>query len=303
MRLKRFLIILCLALVAMLGVAIWFTPSSEDFRVENPSWNGAGELDTDIPSRPLYSLANLPQDARGDLLVLVPYTPLSEGDLARVKGFLTQGGTLFLADDYGYGNEVLDYLGVPARFAGVPLLDPLFNYKNQRLPCIFYFVSNTGITESVRSLVLNHATALSGVTAEQVIATSSTSSFLDQDGNGQKGSDEMVGQFPVISQLSYGESKIVLLADPSLLINSMEALGDNKRLRQNIAGLAAGDVYFDQSHLPPSNLTGAKNTLGALRDTLAYPAVTLVLVVALVAGLLVAFWQRKGDRVEQRDRQ
>jgi hypothetical protein len=298
MRMNRFLTILCVALTVILGIAVWFAPSNEDFRVENPFWNGARELDTDIPSQPLYSLVNLPRDGGGDLLILVPYTSFSDGDLIVIREFLTRGGTLLLADDFGYGNDVLAYLEVAARFTGAPLLDPLFNYKNQQLPRVFHFESDAGITESVKSLTLNHATALSGVTEGQVLATSSTFSYLDSNEDGIRQEDEPTGQLPVISQLSYSEGKIILLADPSLLINSMSTFEDNARLRQNIAGLVEGNIYFDQSHLPPSNLTGAKNTLFNLRDTLAYPAVTLVLVVALVAGLLIPYWQRKGDRIE-----
>jgi len=34
-------------------------------------------------------------------------------------------------DDFGYGNSFLAYAGVSARFDDNPLLDPLFNYKNE----------------------------------------------------------------------------------------------------------------------------------------------------------------------------
>jgi len=298
MKLPHFLAVLCAALLVMLGIAIWFVPSNEDFRVENPFWNGTRELEIDIPHQPLHTLSDLPPDAVGNMLILVPYTPFTADDLATVKAWLDGGGMLMLADDYGYGNDVLAYLGVAERFRGTPLLDPLFNYKNGRLPRIFHFTTDDSeVTGSVQELVLNHATALSGVRETQVLASSSTFSFLDDNGNGEKDVDEPAGQFPVISWRSYGESRIILLADPSLLINSMAPLGDNALLRQNIAGMA-DTIYFDQSHLPPSRLTGAKDVLYNLRDGLAYPAVTLVLVVALVAGLLIPYWQRKGDRVE-----
>ena len=73
MELRRFLVLLTLALVFALIIAVWFFPSNEDFRVENPFWNGTRHISTSYPVLPMESLSELPKSANGTTLILVPY--------------------------------------------------------------------------------------------------------------------------------------------------------------------------------------------------------------------------------------
>ncbi len=291
MKLHKFLILLTIALVSIMAVVIWFYPSRDDFRATNPFWNGTGDMAAGSGMTPLESLSglsDLPPDAA---LITVPFFRLSGAELEEVAGFIARGGTFIIADDYGYGDQVTEYLGLAGRFAGLPLLDPLVNYKNRWFPRITH-LTESYLTEDVEALVFNHGTALSGIEAGETIARSSAFSFLDTNGDQERQESEAAGTMPVISRHRVGEGTVILVADPSLFINSMETVGDNASFIRNITS-AASAVYFDQDHLPESNLSRSKDRLGRLRQIFATPPGTLGVVLAAIVVTLMPLWQRR----------
>jgi len=294
--LRRFLMLLAVVLVIVLIVIVWVFPSDEDFQTENPFWNGSSELSSNHSFIPLASLADLPAAPGGTTLVLVPYMDFTSSELEKIERFVTWGGTLVLADDYGFGNEVLGYLGLEARFAGQVLLDPLFSYKNERLPRIFD-LSTDSMTGDIDSLVFNHATCLTGVGDSNVLALSSSFSFLDLNDNEEWDSDEPTGPLPVISQHTLASGRVILISDPSIFINSMDTLDDNYTIIENIAEITSSQLFIDQSHLPYSDLRQTKDVLASVRSALTTPVGTLVLVTLLLVITLRPIWPRKGEGI------
>ncbi|MBI2860193.1 MAG: hypothetical protein HYX91_01645 [Chloroflexi bacterium] len=296
MELRKFLALLSLSLLAVLMVAAWFFPLDEDFRVENPFWNGAmsaSKTGTILPLNSLDGLAGLPRNAG---LLLVPYMDFTTGELDALAGFIEKGGTLLLADDYGYGNRVLEHLGLSARFSGKALLDPLANYRNKWFPRIFNFRSDS-LAAGTSGLVLNHATYLESVTPDETVARSSLFSFADLNGIGEWEAGEPTGPLPVVSRHNLGQGGIILLADPSIVINSMEGMEDNRDFIQNVAATVSA-FYIDQSHLPPSNLHQTKSLLASLRNIMVTPLGTLGLVMAALAITLAPIWyERRQDDI------
>ena len=197
MNLHRFLVMLTLFLALALAVTIWFFPSNEDFRTENPFWNGSKEISFSHQVSPLESLANLPSSPRGSTLIIIPYLEFSPAELEALDSFVTLAGTMVLADAYGYGNQVLRHLGLKGQFSGQTLLDPLANDKNQWFPRIYHFKASS-FTSNIDSLVLNHATCLTDVEANDILASSSSFSFLDLNDNQTRDEDEPAGPLPVI---------------------------------------------------------------------------------------------------------
>jgi hypothetical protein len=282
--LRRFLVILTVAMVAVLIIAVWFFPSNDDFRVDNPFWNGTGDISDSYPAIPLQSLDELPPSPQGATLILIPYFNCSPVELVRLKSFVIRGGTLILADDYGHGNQILEYLGLEARFSGQTLLDPLINYKSKQLPRIIHLESSP-LTSHTESLVLNHATSLTNVKTDNTLALSSSFSFLDLNGSGTWEENEPEGPLPVISQHNLGNGRVILVADPSLFINSM-ALEGNGSFIENIAAATKANLYLDQSHLPPSELHQTKSLLTQARGWLAsLPGTAGMMVLALIVVL------------------
>jgi len=292
MELRRFLIILTILLVLILTIVVWFFPSNEDFRTENPFWNGTKDISSITQVSSLTSLSDLTSAPQGVALILIPYLDFTPAELGELNSFVTKGGTLVLADDYGFGNQALEYLGIKARFSGQALLDPLFNYKNKWFPRIFHLTSSV-VTTNITSLVLNHATCLINIETDNILALSSAFSFLDLNGNQAWDEDEPTGPLPVISHHNLGSGQIILVSDPSIFINSMETIESNYNFIQNAATITTSELLIDQSHLPPSSLHQTKNLLADIHGYLVSPVGTLGLVIVAVTITLMPLWYRR----------
>ncbi len=286
---RRVLWISGVVTVIALGVLVWLYPVIDDFREDNPSWNGATDFTAQFTATGVNSLADLPADPSGTTLVLIPYTKFSTAELEQVKLYVSGGGTLLLMDDYGCGNEVLEHMGLSVRFYGTPLLDPLFNYKNEQFPQITDF-SPSPLVTGVEAIVFDHATALKDVSEAEVIAQSSHFSFVDENGNLNWDEDEPKGPLPVIATTAYGSGRVILVADPSILINSMEGMEDNAVFLRNATG-SDSQVLLDQSHLPEGALTVAKEGLEETRGVLDAPLVVLGIIVVVLALTWRRVWK------------
>ncbi len=258
-------------------ICIWFFPSVQDFMLGNSFWNGLKVFCAEFKVNNLDSLNKLPTLPQGKVLLSIPYLPYSEEELAGLLRFVTQGGTLLLMDDYGYGNSILEYFGLQARFSGSPLLDPLFCYKNPWLPRITDFSAE--VKESgIEVVTLNHATALTGVENSQVLAWSSSHSFLDFDESESRSADEPLGPFPIAARIKYGKGRLALVADPSIIINSMIGKDDNHKFIKFLIGENAKEILIDRSHLGKSPLDKSKIRLASAREIFSRPFPLLGLV-------------------------
>lgn len=296
MELRKFTLWVTLLIIVILCAVIWFYPPSQDFSTRNPSWNGARELHSSFGATPVKSLGDLPQNPGDTILVVIPYVEISQTDLAALKQYVSDGGTLVLADDYGYGNSVLEYLQINARFNGVPLLDTLFNYLTSYFPKVTDFAAST-ITDNITSIVLNHATGITSGAGVKTIAQSSAASFLDINNNEIFNEDEPTGPIVVAAQTNFGKGLVIMLADPSIMINSMQDIDDNRAFVGNIMKISGNDsaVMLDESHLPTDNLDEAQGGLAALRGKLATPAgITLIVAAIIALALLPILFRGKG---------
>jgi hypothetical protein len=293
----RSVVVIALAIVlAISALCVWLAPSFQDFMAGNTMWNGVRTFLNDSNAIQTTSLAPLPADPRGTVFVTIPYLDYSTDDLAKVKEFLSGGGTVLLADDFGYGNHLLDYLGVAPRFDGGPLLDPLFCYQNQWMPKITDFSSPHGF----QVVILNHATALQNVESANIVAWSSATSYIDVNRSEVWNQDELRGPFPVAAKLSYGQGTLVLASDPSLMINSMINHSDNSAFVSYLLGLG-GDyskVYFDISHLSATPLDYSKAGLGRFKALLGTPYPLLALMAAVIA-VLARWMLQTGGSIER----
>ena len=281
--------LLLLVIAVLLAALIWFYPSNTDFKDENPHWNGSRDILADFEAVPLLSYDALPIDGQSITLIIVPYVKFSPIELSRLEEFVSSGGKLLLMDDYGFGNDILHYMGLDLRFAGTQLLDPLFNYKNKDFPRIADLVP-TPATGRVESLVFNHATCLEEVPTGNIIAQSSYFSFLDENQNSQWDGGEPKGNMAVIAEYDVGKGEIIVVADPSILINSMLDIEDNRQFLKNITG---EQLLFDQNHLPDVALDKTKAILKTSRSFLATIWSSLILIVLILAISLRPTWYNR----------
>jgi hypothetical protein len=291
MKTGKILLFSAAVLIISMAALVWFFPATGAFRIDNPFWNGLSDFSSSTGAIGISSLSDLPANPAGTVLVEIPYALFNGTDLARIGQFVNQGGTLLLMDDYGQGNQVLSYLGVDMRFSGKPLLDPFFNYNNPFLPRIFTFSYPLNGSEFI---TMNYATALVNASAPNVLAWSSSFSFLDLSGSTQKTLSDPSGPLPVIAYERLGNGALIVVSDPSILINSMRSIDGDSMLVSKLLGFDGepASIYLDQSHLPVQPLDEAKSALASAYVAVSSPAGALCLIAVAIALSTMPLWKR-----------
>lgn len=287
---RSFLAAVAVFTLLLVALTLWVYPSRADFAASNPSWNGFGVASQQLGIKRIASLRFLPGEGGSTALIVIPYVSPSPSDLKTLKQYVDAGGVLILMDDFGFGNAVLERLEVGARFSGQLLVDPLFNFKSRRLPRIAEF-SPGPVSEGVRGLIFNRATVISGAGGMRVLAGSSPVSFLDANENGQREAGEEGGPFAVAAIAPVGRGSLVLVSDPSMLLNSMLDLADNRRFVENLFRVVGrgAPVFLDEAHVAPLDV--AKDGLNQFRGFLATPLVAFAASGVGLALPLVVLWK------------
>jgi len=297
MRLSSTLLLVVVLTAAVSLVCIWFYPSFQDFMEANTEWNGLRTFANESGATDISSLDMVPESPDKSVLIVIPGIDYSNQELAILKQFINGGGTLLLMDDFGYGNTVLTYLGVNARFSGKPLLDPLFCCRNQSIPRITDFGEQLKERE-ISVITLNHATTLNNVVADQIIAWSSTSSFLDINDNGTWEQDEPNGPFAVAAVLTIGKGTLKLVSDPSIIINDIFPKDNNREFIQYLTQNQGetNNILIDSSHLVKAPLDTAKERVMGLRAALSNPY-ALLGIIAVIFAAVFGYNFRRGETV------
>ncbi len=295
------------ALVAVIGLAMLSMVSpvvstTEDFSIFNTGWNGTSGLavatyetgnfapsfrvdasGTDVTVAEL-GFEELGLDPATDAVAVIgPSAPFTAADGQVMGAFVRGGGVLLLADDFGTGNSLLSSMGAQSRFSGELVLDLSFDKRPEFPVC--YDLRVDPLMVNVTTLQLNHASSIvpgAGITG---IAYSSAASWLDSNGNAMYDVDEPMGPFPLIARETLGAGTIVLLADPSVLINGMTDYMDNARFSDNLVSYlcsARSAMFFDESHrtfFDPVTVT--TELTGAVPDTVKAAVIVVAAVLAL----------------------
>lgn len=264
-------------LLILLSLATPVFLNTNDFSIYNPGWNGCSNLAVKtyetgklqptfyIQDNQLtigqYSFAEYALEPKNaTILILGPRAPFSMKEATYLKEFLTYGGLLFIADDFGTGNDILKKLNTSTRFSGSLLLDISFE-KNASFFTVFEFKNRTHpIVSNVTHILGNFPSSLQiqgnskNVT---VLITSTEMSWLDENLNRKQDPKEPKGPFPVFAIERYGQGRIVLCSDPSFFINSMRNHLDNTLFRDNLFSYLYNNrttVIIDESHRDVSTI-------------------------------------------------
>lgn len=239
-----------------------------DFSIYNGRWNGASGLAVDIQGYDALipgfsvetgesgvtlvqkSLTDFEPDPRAmSLVVLGPATPPTAEEGRWLRRFVEEGGRVLLADDVGTGNEFLQALGSPSRFDPRLVLDLVYA-KRPEFPVASDLAPHPALG-GAREVVLDRAGSLREGPGATVLARTGPASWIDVDGDLVPDQDEPRGPFPWLAVETLGRGEILLLSDPSLLVNGMREAGDNAAARAGIvAWLTEGGrgVLIDESH-------------------------------------------------------
>lgn len=253
--------------------------TTADFSIFNSGWNGTSKLavltyqtgkfapafqvkstGTDITIEQV-DLTKLQLNPKTSALVIIgPTKAFTSAEGAHVGEFVRSGGELLLADDFGTGNSLLQGIGSTSRFSKDLVVDLAFE-KQPEFSVLFDFRSDP-LTKNVTTLLLNYPSSLTvNSTTTEVVAYSSIASWLDTNGNRLQDWGEPKGPFPMVARERLGAGTILLVSDPSILINGMRDYMDDAVFGNNLIDevcSARTSVFFDESHrtfLDPVSIT------------------------------------------------
>jgi len=197
------------------------------------------------------------------LAIIGPSIEFSTQESLKIHEFLSDGGIVLLADDFGTGNSLLQGLNITARFSGKGLSDLYYYEKQPSFPLIYNFAPSQ-VTANVTSLILNRPTyiELQNNSANLTqLAFSSPFSFIDTHGVNKPLPNETLDSYLIIASVIVGEGELILISDPNMFTNQMITLHDNRRLFMNILETGDGSLIFDLAHLQKAPLTNWRTTL------------------------------------------
>lgn len=298
---KAKIIVLTLIFSIIFSLSIvYITPATDDYNPENPFWNGLKTLKAITNATYITSTTQLKQiidPKRTAILILGPEKPFTPQETQTIKKLLEKGATILIADDFGQANTLLEQLEIQCKFTQHLLVDPVFYYKNRKLPKIFH-IKNTTWTKNVEELTLNYAATLNITNTEiKVLASSSEYSYLDINMNGQWDPGEPKGSQPILAQTSIGEGNLILLSDPSIFINSMISKSDNTQLLKNI--VKGKTVHLDLSHYKPTPHTKIKTAMQITLNFIYVPEVKYTLIAATTT--ITIYTTRKTKEKEKKE--
>lgn len=252
----------------MISMVAPIVSTSADFSIFNSGWNGTSKLavltykagkfvpnfqvrstGTDIEITQLgLDQINL-DPVTSALVVIGPGKTFTSPEGAIVGDFIRNGGELLLADDFGTANSLLVGMGAVSRFSNELVMD--LSFEKQPEFSVVYDLKADPSTTNVSTLLLNYPSSLSISGDAKIIASSSVASWLDTNGNRLQEWGEPRGPFPIAAREHLGAGEILLLSDPSVLINGMATQMDNGIFGTNLIDEVCNGrsaVFFDESH-------------------------------------------------------
>ncbi|MGA1819407.1 MAG: DUF4350 domain-containing protein [Thermoplasmatota archaeon] len=309
----RYLLVMGAGLVLlMFSVMVPVLSSDADFSIYNTGWNGCSEIGKDtystgsfIPTIDLSassservvhnSFSELEGDlrpSRSALLMIGPDGSFSREEGEFADGFLMDGGLILLADDVGTGNELLSFLNTTTRISGRTLLDLSF-MKSSKFSVTTEF-SGHEITRNLSMLLMNLPSTVVPSDRAVSVFNSSRTSWLSMDGNEVWNTGEPQGPFPVLTIEKYGRGTLMVLSEPSLLINQMRGEMDNGIFVRNLIDFISKErdsIIVDESHRDLTNPVQFTNSFVAAMEP--YQKVGVLVVISAIFMILNTSYPRK----------
>jgi len=264
------LVVLVVVNLALIGAV---STSGAPYGPFNTGWDGTSDLRQTVSETDgevtLAHAASEYEEPRPDQTVAFVVSPQREygpTDVARVRQFLSRGGTLVVASDDNRTNRLLDRLGVETRIDGRPVRDDRNNFRGPSLP-VATNVPAHPLTRDVDQLTLNYGTVLN-VTRDRnrstlerrdenrstrILVNSSGFAYLDSNANGALDENEILREYPVVALERVGSGRVVVVSDGSVFTNAMLERDGNRQFARTLAAQHE-HVLLDSSHghpLPP----------------------------------------------------
>ncbi len=216
-------------LVAVLVAATSTGPAmAEPFALTGADWEGASELvrlaRAELGAEHVVTTDKLdfgqlePRDA---VLMLHPEKTVDAAELAK---FMRAGGRVLLLDDFGKGDGLLRHFGMER----VPLPEvPAESLRKNPHLALAEPASPHPVVVDVQRVVTNHATGIRHPDLSPVLKVRSA--------------DARAADVPVGVAGAVGRGRLLILSDPSMVMNSMLRYAGNKALAKGVVHYALDD--------------------------------------------------------------
>ncbi len=196
---------------------------SRDYRLANTDWNGLSQLTElaraeNIELKLVSNIDFQKLKTQQPIFIIHPQQPFAVSNLTN---FVFAGGRILLADDFGTSDALFDRLAISrVQMAPANLPHSEFVDNNPAFP-IFKPTGRHPLLNDVQQLVANRPAVLFNVGSPVV-------SFSENGG--------------LVYDMSLGDGKVILLGDPSMLINNMLFVADNAAFAKNALRYLCADI-------------------------------------------------------------
>lgn len=275
---KRVIIALLLLIVAGLIVTAQFATTDEEYSRYNINWNGTSDFfGMGADKLFVYSYDDLRSAESGStLLIIAPGT-----EFTGLADYLYQGNTVIIADQSGNANVFLEEIGSSIRVHNEPVRSTSMEYKDMGI--FRGTVEGDLFGSNVTTITFNYPGYLTG---GDIIASTSYLSWIDTNANNIPDSNETLKVYSLIASEDISNGRIIVIADPSVFINSMLVRTHTENM-QVINALLSKDLIIDQAN---SKTTFGGGLCPLLQAMHRYPAlgtilVTILFILAAVIGI------------------
>jgi hypothetical protein len=281
-----------LILITVSTLALHLSTTDIEFSRFNREWTGTSEFFIELEAangaEDIVPPADLPVRNNTLLLIIAPNTSFSSEEISSLKEFLSNGNTIFIADETGSVNGLLEGLGSTIRIntGDISSIDmELYDYWT----VIGYPREDDPLITNVSALTLNGPSALSG---GNILVATTLISWDDKNANYHLDPDEPLSSFGILSRDSVGNGTLYVLSDPSIFINGMKDISmesDNDVFFGNLLSLHPA-ILVEQSH----SLTASTDSVLAagtwIKTTMIIKISLLILCILLVGVTFHRRW-------------
>ncbi|ABN07050.1 hypothetical protein Mlab_0879 [Methanocorpusculum labreanum Z] len=275
---KRVIIAILLIIIVGLIATAQFATTDEEYSRYNINWNGTSDFfGMAADKQCVYSYDDLRSAESGStLLIIAPGT-----EFTGLADYLYQGNTVIIADQSGNANIFLEEVGSSIRVHNEPVRSTSMEYKDMGI--FRGTVEGDLFGSNVTTLTFNYP---GYVTGGDVIASTSYLSWIDTNGNNIPDSNETLKVYSLIASENIGNGRVVVIADPSVFINSMLVRTHTENM-QVIDALINEDIIIDQTN---SATTDGGGLCPLLQIMHRYPSIgtallTIILILAAIIGI------------------
>lgn len=279
-------------LVCLSVFFLHISTNTEEFSRYNIQWNGTSHFfgsRADMDATEIKKTSDLAGRTGSFLLIIAPERPFDDRESKNVHDFLTQGNVVFLADETGAGNTLLEGLDSEIRVFPANLTSMERQYSDPS-SVIAHPSSPDPLNSGIMGLVLNSPSYVKGGTP--VFATSLLT-WADDNGNGRIDETEELGRYTVLSRQYIGEGTLYVLSDPSVFINGMQDVSrENTIFLNTFSSHNNNDLLIEQGH---SSTANADPLVLAIIYMKSSKFMTTVLFILVGAGASLYAWKRDGE--------